>query len=252
MKLQVSIMLLLCSSRNRCVTSFGVSNQKFNVLSKGVHRIRPLFWGEDDDDNFSMNKSGMSTVSDGKGRKFRGGRSNDFNESNGGGWDDFDDFESRQKTDAPRNRKPKSNPRKTSSRNFSRNQSDPRKDRSSSFRFERFRPENNRGGMNRNERTQGRGNSDDTDRINLRALDAAGFQHLYGLAPIINALSVNRRDWPMGEEEGASDFLSVSNDDVKPTARLQSGLFVQEGKKQQQGSGKAETGQQIINLAKDR
>lgn len=256
-------MLLFClsSSRNRLTSSFGVSIQKFHFLGSNrlSSRVRPLFWGEEEvDDKFSTNKSGISSIADdGKGRRFRGSANIGSNKSNngGGGWDDVDDVESRKRVASPRTPKSKTRSTRSSnggSRNFAYNRSDGGwQDSQSSPRFERSRPDFNKRGSSRNERMPGHSNTD-TDRINLRALDAAGFQHLYGLAPIVNALSVNRREWPTDNEDDDGRFSFDSNNDVKPAARLQSGLFVQDGKKQQQGSGKAETGQQIINLAKIR
>ena len=75
---------------------------------------------------------------------------------------------------------------------------------------------------------------------------------MYGLAPIVNALTVNRRDWNLEDEnDDYFDDEESSMSKVKPSARLETGLFVQDGKKYQ-GSGKAQVGQEIISLAKDR
>lgn len=94
-------------------------------------------------------------------------------------------------------------------------------------------------------------------KINLRALELAGFDHIYGLAPILNALSMNRRDlsdpdtaiqdrmnmmestnndeWGDNDDYGFDDNMndattssSKSNDERKPEARYAPGLFMQD------------------------
>jgi 21S rRNA (GM2251-2'-O)-methyltransferase len=88
------------------------------------------------------------------------------------------------------------------------------------------------------------GNDEQRGRTNLRAVEEAGYVHLYGIAPILNALVANKRDYApvetiQEEEEGenqdedeygdsALEFDRKSPKDLKPEAKLTPYLFVQE------------------------
>lgn len=113
--------------------------------------------------------------------------------------------------------------------------------------------------MNRMENNQNA--ADDKERkINMRALEGAGFVHLYGLAPVINALKVNRRDLENIDSfvnlellEGEELEHEMNQRDRKPEAQFTPHLFVQENMKY--GSGgktgdKAAAANEVEELAK--
>lgn len=98
-------------------------------------------------------------------------------------------------------------------------------------------------------------------KINLRAIESAGYEHVYGIAPVLNALKSNVRDFDSSTDDGMNDddrrrfddiSSSLDNDDnedtidddrwskkkvesssssntIKPKAKLSPHLFVQEG-----------------------
>lgn len=94
----------------------------------------------------------------------------------------------------------------------------------------------------------------------MNALDEAGFVHLYGLAPVLNALQVNRRDFTRPE-----DFIDLKSLDAesyahelrqrerKPEAQFSPWLFVQEQRGQRsRSSDKSSQEQEILRLAQER
>lgn len=111
-------------------------------------------------------------------------------------------------------------------------------------------------------------------KINMRALEMAGFVHLYGISPVLNALAANRRfdmlirdddvvnerlkELTNGEEEQTTHTNSIV--ERKPEAQFAPWLFIQE----QQGSkttgssstkrnaSKVKATQEIVALAKKR
>lgn len=89
------------------------------------------------------------------------------------------------------------------------------------------------------ERSRGQSESERKEaadrKINLRALEGAGFVHLYGLAPILNALSSNRRAFTNPESTIDLDDLNgeerdheVMQRERKPEAKFAPCLLVQE------------------------
>lgn len=94
------------------------------------------------------------------------------------------------------------------------------------------------GSMNRTQET-GQSSSDAQDKkINLRALEGAGYVHLYGLAPIINALKAKKRDFTNMESVVNLDLLDgedleheLKQRERKPEAQFTPWLFVQENMK---------------------
>ncbi len=98
-------------------------------------------------------------------------------------------------------------------------------------------------------------------KTNLRALEKAGFVHLYGLAPVINALAVKKRD--LVGQDSIVDIDLLHGEDLehekrqrerKPEAQFSPWLFVQEN--MQYGSGgktgdKAVTAKQVEELARE-
>ena len=111
-------------------------------------------------------------------------------------------------------------------------------------------------------------------RTNLKEIENAGYEHLYGIAPVLNALEANIRDFANPEEaqndeiielqkrlsavEGTDweDNFSNSDDkkEIKPEAKLAPCLFVQEGtmdnaKRSFRSVSKTEASSEIISLA---
>ena len=96
---------------------------------------------------------------------------------------------------------------------------------------------------------------------NMKALEKAGFVHLYGLAPVINALTAKKRDLVSPDSYINLDLLEgedleheMRQRDRKPEAQYSPWLFVQENYKH--GSGgktgdKAVTAEQVEELAKE-
>jgi hypothetical protein len=92
-------------------------------------------------------------------------------------------------------------------------------------------------------------------------LEKAGYMHLYGLAPVINALTVKKRDFV--SQDSIVDIELLNGEDLehenrqrerKPQAQYSPWLFVQEN--MQYGSGgktgdKADTAKEVEQLAKD-
>ena len=126
-------------------------------------------------------------------------------------------------------------------------------------------------------------------RINLKLIESAGYQHLYGISPVLNALKANVRNFANAkeEEEGdLSEFQSrladsiddmMDNDDddfssvlegesssnkstkeknIKPEATPSPHLFVQEGtldntKRSFRSAAKRDATSEIVTLAKE-
>ena len=109
-------------------------------------------------------------------------------------------------------------------------------------------------------------------KINLRSLEAAGFVHLFGIAPVLNALSAGRRDLVLSSEKSEAGVTPLQNlltdqlneedqgqeMDVKPEAQFSPWLFVQETSQRGAGRGsarsasKARAAREIEELAEER
>lgn len=108
---------------------------------------------------------------------------------------------------------------------------------------------------------------DDEDRVDLRALEEAGFVHLYGITPVLNALKagrremthpnvVNNKEWM----EQYSEFPQQANSPFRPETKASPWLFIQESSGKLGGGGstagrsrdKRLQAEQISDLAKDR
>ena len=94
------------------------------------------------------------------------------------------------------------------------------------------------------QKEQDAGNVQDR-KINLRALEGAGFVHLYGLAPIINFLKANKRDLKNVESIVDLDLLEgedlehkLKQRDQKLEAQFTTWLFVKENMKYGSSGGK--------------
>lgn len=150
-----------------------------------------------------------------------------------------------------------------------------------------------RGGRGRGRtdaRQRGRGSDGDTKpgavKINLKLLENAGYEHLYGIAPVLNALKANERNFANSEDEEKEDlndlldlqdrlstvdgidddfsraleeeFDSKKEDKriIKPEAQLAPYLFVQEGtmdntKRSFRSDAKIQASSEIVTLAKE-
>jgi len=190
--------------------------------------------GWDDD----MNDNGQSSFSSSNGYSSGGGKAE---AGGGGGWyddlDDFDNSDGKNVAFAPYEYKKKSGPSFTSSTRRDNHQSRGR-GRGRGRDNERGRGRGGRGGRGRESDRHNTNNSKQASelKINLRALEGAGFVHLYGLAPILNALHAKRRDLTNPETiTDMDDFLS--DEDVehemrqrerKPEAQYAPYLFIQD------------------------
>lgn len=112
-------------------------------------------------------------------------------------------------------------------------------------RFNRGRPNRSRtlssqfSGSNRYRRQDddaSTAQSRDDQRINMRALEGAGFVHLYGLASTLNALQANRRDFTQPDDEidleslqGEQYEREIRQRPRKPEAQFSPWLFLQTG-----------------------
>jgi len=107
-------------------------------------------------------------------------------------------------------------------------------------------------------------NKEDQERkINMKALERAGFVHLYGIASVRNALMANRRDFTRPEDRIDMDLLEGEDYEHesrqrqrKPEAQFSPWLFVQE-RGQHRGSGgrsaeKSMQVEEVLKLAEER
>jgi len=166
-----------------------------------------------------------------------------------GGWDDFDPFGD----DAPRRSKP------SRSRNAPRGDSRGSRDRGPPNRGGGGGRE--RGGPPRGRNNYRKENGADDRKINMKALEGAGFIHLYGLSSVLNALETNRRDFERIED--AIDLESLAGEDLeheekqrqrKPEAQFSPWLFVQErgGQGNRRSTDKAIAAEEVERLAGER
>lgn len=80
--------------------------------------------------------------------------------------------------------------------------------------------------------------STEEGKINMRALEEEGLEHIYGLSPVLNALQSKRRDFTAKHEK----------EDIKSEAQLCPYLFLQEGSSNRIGE-KAKQANDIISMA---
>ncbi len=138
-------------------------------------------------------------------------------------------------------------------------------------------------------RQKGRGSDNDTKpgavKINLKLIENSGYEHLYGIAPVLNALKANARNFANPDDEekedlndlldlqerlstvdGIDDDFSRALEDefddkkedkriIKPEAKLAPYLFVQEGtldntKRSFRSDAKIQASSEIVTLAK--
>lgn len=95
----------------------------------------------------------------------------------------------------------------------------------------------------------------------MKALEGAGFVHLYGLASCVNALQANRRDFSRPEDfinledlEGEDLKHEKEQRERKPEAQYSPHLFVQEssGRRQTRSYDKAQSAERLEELAQER
>jgi len=140
------------------------------------------------------------------------------------------------------------------------------------------------GGSNRGD-SGGRGDrraaiEDGEVKTNLRMIENAGYQHLYGIAPVLNALKANVRDFVnpkvdlMAFQDRLSNADGINDDDfsmpseeessnesskkkiIKPEAMLSPHLFMREGalddnKRSYRSNAKKDASAEILALAKE-
>jgi 21S rRNA (GM2251-2'-O)-methyltransferase len=109
-------------------------------------------------------------------------------------------------------------------------------------------------------------NADDNKperKINMKALESAGFVHLYGLTPVLNALQAAKRDMTRPEDrikleelEGEAYQHELAQRDRKPEAQFSPWLLVQ-GPQQQKANAarsrdKQAQAEQVLELAESR
>jgi 21S rRNA (GM2251-2'-O)-methyltransferase len=136
--------------------------------------------------------------------------------------------------------------------------------------------------MNHKERDENNNNLQSATAVktNLKQIESAGYEHLYGIAPVLNALKANIRDFSNPEDEVEEEKLEVlelqrrlagidgtswedddtvedigaDKKDIKPEAKCAPCLFVQEGtldntKRSFRSAPKNEASAEIISLA---
>jgi hypothetical protein len=259
-------------------------------------RGKITMWGEGPGENNNNNNkpsipsrnSGTDRIQvDGDGRRIRGGRasvsdtfSSSPSRSRGAVYDDWgndvrasprkkereefdddwgqdveDDWGGGRKSNAGRKKEFQS-PRSSKSKSFGNHNN--RRDSNS-------RNSNRRDGNSRRITRDNQGREDDKDaselKINLKALEKAGFVHLYGLAPVINALTTKKRDLVSSDSYVDLDMLDgedlqheLRQRERKPEAQYTPWLFIQENMKFGSGgktADKAAMAKQVEMLAKE-
>ena len=91
----------------------------------------------------------------------------------------------------------------------------------------------------------------------MKGLEAAGFVHLYGLAPVLSALKADRRDFePQQDRQAELDMVGFDDDDddddtsglyepKKPEAQFTPYLFLQD----RSGGGSGRSGEKMATAA---
>lgn len=219
-------------------------------------------WGAPAQSASRATSSGRQESWDDAGDDDWGGQSKN-NDRNFGGWDDFDVESIGSGSSAPRRR---SNPPPRGRGGDRGRQGNDR------------RGNDRRGGSNRNasddnndwgrnnrqpsriprQRTPYPKKSTDEQKqrsINMNALEAAGFVHLYGLSSILNALKAEQRDLTTSHEKSESLFFDEEQETPElsspppPQAQFRPYLFVQEKASSQRRGSKAVQEEQVLELA---
>lgn len=111
-----------------------------------------------------------------------------------------------------------------------------------------------------NDRFKKKNDNPEERKVNLKALEGAGFVHLYGLSSVLNALEANRRDFTdpevmidLEELEGEDYDHEMKQRQRKPAAQFRPYLFVQESRGPTgRASMKAAQADRVLELAEER
>ena len=221
---------LSCSSFNGKRFNSHITNHSRKI---GLHAKSLSMWGEsptqkkfstfDDDEpeNSSSRKSkqGRLVQEDNEDPKYAKKVFRNSNKSsNGSGWDDFASDADKYSDYAPYEYGQKSKDSNGGNRRMSR-----RGGPSNKFRNDKRRDiewDSRRTFKRKETRSRNEINVEYAERkVNIRALEKAGFDHLYGISPILNALAMNKRDFLLDEDS--------SETDRKPEAQFTPYLFLQ-------------------------
>lgn len=171
-----------------------------------------------------------------------------------GGWDDFDPLAT---PSSPRTKRAPSERRSTRNLN-PRGDGDfrrPNGNNSSSGGYSRRGPPARSNNYNR-----GPPDADNNQKkINMKALEGSGYEHLYGLAPVRNALRAQKREFKPLEnrflldvDDGDDPSSTDETDDRKPEAQFRPYLFLQERKgKVGRGADKSMQAEEVQRLAEE-
>jgi len=126
----------------------------------------------------------------------------------------------------------------------------------------------NRGTFSRREKPKHQSAEEEgaSRKINLRALEGSGFVHLYGLTPVINALSACKRDFSQPdnwiadieqedlENESTRKLYEheLKQQNRKPEAQFSPWLFIQERSSGGRNFEKSQQEQELMQMAKNR
>lgn len=247
---QLAVMAWCPRPTRKMRVSIALSLSEFHTDSQG-RRIRSQSNRDGNDGNNKSNENGWSEFSAWDAPDDRP------TSSTGNGWDDFDPLST-----APTTRKSRSrefNPPRT--RDFRRNSGNQRGNS-----FNRNSNYDRRGGGGGAGGRKGPYVKDDSQKkINLKALEGAGYDHLYGLAPVRNALRAQRREFvPLesrflqnlnddeeGNESEKDATIATSTDERKPEAQFRPYLFLQDrqGKRGGRKSDKSALEEEVQLLA---
>lgn len=247
--------------------------------SSSDSRLRDDSWYDDDDFQSSEQQRRPARPA----RRSRESSSS-WDDGAGNGWDDSgSSYGGGRNTRMKRDFEPRGGGRGRRNDNFGRGRSDRRKDgprgRGDFGRGGR----GERGGRGRDRREENKPiQSDKGVKTNLREIEAAGYEHLYGIAPVLNALKANIRDFAnpedkedvdreemlelqkrlnavdgsdWGDEEETSAKIEEKKE-IKAEAKLAPCLFIQEGtldnsKRSFRSASKNEASSEIISLAQE-
>lgn len=172
-------------------------------------------WYGGDDSSSSNNRGGNKRVMRNRNAGSSNGRDRrPTSESSGGGWDEFDNENYDRSYNSPSTKR--NNRNSNNSGRGERGNNNFRRGNNNNNNNNYQRDRSFRGGNQNNRRNKGVNNKDKNKnpkdiKMNLRFLEASGFEHVYGLAPVLNALGANRRDFSPSTPDGAND---TDNDDV--------------------------------------
>ncbi|KAL7557356.1 hypothetical protein ACA910_020224 [Epithemia clementina (nom. ined.)] len=215
-------------------------------------------WGNDNNSNRSNNDDdSWSVTPQSNNRKDSSFSTRQEKSSGGGSWDEFDPFDDDRNSDyrastpsPPRRQNYQGNTKRERPRLSNRDNFD--RSRNSSFsKSGRFNNKNRNSPEESPER-----------RINMKALEGAGFVHLYGLSSTLNALKANRRDFTRPEDlvdidllEGEEYRHEQQQRERKPEAQFSPWLFLQtgaQGERSTRAASKALQAEQVKMLAERR